>query len=164
MSDDLFTPESALQEITFLVPGEVRGKNDPRARIVDGVNKTTGAAYKFVSHYTDGKTRSYEAKIGSYGMVAKGQVRWNLSKRPIRLDVVATFLIPKSYPKKKHATLPGTAYAGKPDCDNILKCVGDGLSSILFEDDKQISVITLTKRYATSAEGEGLFIKVSECG
>lgn len=149
------------KEITFFIPGEVRGKNDPRSRVVDGVS-AAGKAYKFVHHYTDSKTRNYEAKIGSYAMQAKGQVGWAITSAPLAIEIVAYTLVPKSYSKKRRAELEGAPCPQKPDADNLCKCVGDGLRGVLLEDDKQLCSVTIKKLYARPFQPEGVFVRVTE--
>jgi Holliday junction resolvase RusA-like endonuclease len=38
-------------------------------------------------------------------------------------------------------------HTGKPDGDNMLKAVGDGLNGIAFKDDSQIVCAKVTKQY-----------------
>jgi Holliday junction resolvase RusA-like endonuclease len=157
--------EPQRKPLRFHVPGEVRGKNDPRSRIVEGVRKDTGEAYKFVSHYTDKKTRSVEAKIGQYAMKAKGEARWDLVEdRPLRVEIIAIFNVPASWSKKKTAAAQGAPATCKPDGDNISKSFGDACQGILFKDDKQIADTRIIKLYAQPGQGEGLYITVSELG
>lgn len=160
---DLFEPKPERREIVIHVPGEVRGKNDPRSRVVSGT-KADGTAYNFVHHYTDSKTRNYESKIGNYAMQAKGAAKWAMSDKPIQLKIIALFNIPKSKSKKQKALMAGAGHTQKPDTDNIQKCVGDGMRGIILVDDKQIWDARVIKRYVKEGESEGLYIRVIECG
>lgn len=160
---DLFEPAQEKREIVIHVPGEVRGKNDPRSRVVHGT-RPDGSKYNFVQHYTDAKTRNYEGKIGNYAMQAKGQAKWAMSDKAIQVKILALFNIPKSKSKKQKAMMAGAPCTTKPDCDNIEKCVGDGLRGIIMVDDKQIWNLQTIKRYVKDDESEGLFIRVTECG
>lgn len=151
--------------LRFHVPGEVRGKDDPRTRIVEGVNKATGKPFRFAQHYTDSKTRNVEAKIGQYAMEAKGRARWDLVEdRPLKMEIIAVFNIPPSWPKKKQAAAVGNWAACKPDGDNISKCVGDACRAVLYKDDKQIADTRIVKKYAEPGEAEGLYITVTVLG
>ena len=67
-------------------------------------------------------------------------------------------------PKKKQAAV----YAGeikptvKPDIDNIVKIVLDGLNGVAFTDDKQVIEIQAQKCYVFDDEQEGVFVDVKE--
>lgn len=163
MTDLLSPVAKPLQSIYFIVPGEVRGKKASLSRIVQGTNKETGKPYQFTSHYTDAKTRSYEAKIGYYAMEAKGRERWNISDKPLRVYLEARFKIPESYSNKRKLELTGAKYAQKPDADNLCKCWADGCAAVLFNDDKQVCEILIVKRYVDDKHPEGLYVKVEEC-
>lgn len=73
--------------------------------------------------------------------------------RPMCLEVVAFFEIPKSHRK----TIPGNYHAVKPDGDNILKSVGDAL----FHNDQMLVYQTVTKFWA-GAEGAHIKMTLSE--
>lgn len=164
MGDQASLELEARPPLRFHVPGEVRGKNDPRSRIVEG-KKADGTPYKFVSHYTDKKTRSVEAKIGQYAMTAKGAARWDMVEdRPLRVEIIAVFNIPESWSKKKTAAAEGSFATCKPDGDNISKSFGDACQGILFKDDKQVSDTRITKMYAKPGQSEGLYITVTVIG
>lgn len=60
--------------------------------------------------------------------------------RPTKLDVIATFAIPKS---RQKTVKPDDWHTVTPDTDNILKAVGDAL----FENDQMIVDSTILKRW-----------------
>jgi Holliday junction resolvase RusA-like endonuclease len=124
----------------FVVPGLPQGKG--RARFGNG------------RAYTPAKTVAYEGLIAMAGQEAmKGRP---LIEGPVYMLVNAFFPIPKSWSKaKREAALTGTAWhTGKPDGDNILKAVGDGLNQVVFKDDSQVAFAKITKRYAETARVE----------
>lgn len=57
----------------------------------------------------------------------------------VRMDVYATFRMPKSWSAKKHAGMSGTPCLKKPDGDNVYKLVGDALNGLAYADDSQVS-------------------------
>lgn len=59
--------------------------------------------------------------------------------------------LPKTYEKP---------HIKKPDLDNLIKSVVDGLSGILFEDDKQIVALHASKRYARGKEPPGCWVQI----
>jgi Holliday junction resolvase RusA-like endonuclease len=126
--------------LIFVVPGLPQGKG--RARFGNG------------RAYTPAKTVAYEGLIALAGQEAmKGRP---LLEGPIYLLVNAYFPIPKSWSKRKRdeALALGAWHTGKPDGDNILKAVGDGLNEIMYQDDSQIAFAKITKRYDTTARLE----------
>ena len=46
----------------------------------------------------------------------------------------------------------GTHHTNKPDCDNVSKFVGDCLSGIAFQDDKQIVDLSVRKLWVTGPD------------
>lgn len=117
----------------FMVPGVPQGK--ARARFGNGRT------------YTPAKTVAYEGLIALAGQQAmEGR---DLLEGPVYMVVNAFFPIPKSWSKKKRQQAQQTLawHIGKPDGDNILKAVGDGLNGVVFKDDSQIAFAKVTKQY-----------------
>jgi Holliday junction resolvase RusA-like endonuclease len=90
--------------------------------------------------------------------------RYGVSDKPIAVEITAFYLVPKSWSKKKQAA----TYAGeikptvKPDIDNIVKIVLDGLNGVAFTDDKQVIEIQAQKCYVFDDEQEGVYVDVKE--
>lgn len=137
--------------IHFKVQGEPRGKGRPRA-------SKQGA---FIRVYTDDKTASYENLIKLSYIEAK-QEKY-LNKEPLKAYVKIYQGIPKSASKKqKSKMLNGEIRpTKKPDIDNVLKCVFDGLNAVAFSDDTQIIETTARKFYSESPHVE-IFIYTLE--
>lgn len=111
----------------FTVPGIPQGKGRPR------FVRATGRAY------TPQKTKSYEVLV-------RLACRWHGApvEGPLKAVVTATFLKPKSRSKKRaEATIWHT---GKPDADNIVKCL-DALNGVLWVDDSQLAIVSVEKCY-----------------
>jgi Holliday junction resolvase RusA-like endonuclease len=128
------------EALIFVVPGLPQGKG--RARFGNG------------RAYTPAKTVAYEGLIALAGQEAmKGR---ELLEGPVYLLVNAFFPFPKSWSRRKRddAITFGSWHTSKPDGDNILKAVGDGLNEIIFKDDSQIAYAKVTKRYDTTARLE----------
>jgi Holliday junction resolvase RusA-like endonuclease len=70
--------------------------------------------------------------------------------------IYVTFAVPESYSKKRlEACLSGTEkHTKKPDLDNVVKCVIDGMDKIVFDNDSQITSIHATKVYGEIAKVE----------
>ena len=135
-------------QIFFTVP-QVSGKGRPRF----------ARQGTFVKTYTDAKTLTYEKSIQTYAKQAMG------STSPL-IGAVAAYLhigipIPPSYSKTRQiACINGDERpTKKPDIDNIVKAVLDGMNGIVYLDDKQVVDLHLTKVYSLS---EGIDIMVKE--
>lgn len=101
-----------------------------------------------VRHFTDAKTRSYEAQIGFAAKLAmRGQP---LLSGPVSAVMTFSLPIPASWPHRKaqDASLGLTLPTVAPDLDNLAKAVLDGCNGVVFEDDKQVVYLEATKRYA----------------
>ena len=135
-------------QIFFTVP-QVSGKGRPRF----------ARQGTFVKTYTDAKTLTYEKSIQTYAKKAMG------STSPL-IGAVAAYLhigvpIPPSYSKtRQKACINGLERpTKKPDIDNIVKAVLDGMNGIVYLDDKQVVDLHLTKVYSSK---EGIDIMVKE--
>jgi len=129
--------------VSILLPGDPRGKGRPRFRIVKPKFKP-----QFVSVYTDRETEDYENALKDEGKAA-----W-LPRQPLEgaltCFVEAFMPIPASWSNKKRAAASaGSIFpTGKPDGDNIAKCVGDALNKIIWVDDSQIIMWQCLKLYS----------------
>ena len=123
--------------ITFEIPGEPHGKGRPRFRKFGN----------FVSTYNDKKTQSYEALVKQCAKEAFGSNE--ILETPINLYLYIKLPIPKSYSKKRtEACLNGSEKpAKKPDIDNVLKSVMDGLNGVIYKDDNQVVNVHMKKTY-----------------
>lgn len=110
-----------MDEVVFTVPGQPVAKGRPRF----GKGRV----------YTPEKTSNYEKLIR--------QVSWiNFRKPfdgPIRVEIIATFEVPKSLSKKRAAERMHRHHTQKPDADNVQKAILDGMAGIAFHDDSQVA-------------------------
>lgn len=125
-----------MEKTVFTVYGDPIGKARPRW---------------FRGHmYTPKKTRMYEEKIRESFREEGGK------KFPdecyIGVKVICYYKIPKSASgKKKEEMNTGILRpVKKPDIDNVLKCVLDGLNGTAYEDDKQVVRCSISKHYGFS--------------
>jgi len=123
--------------ISFEILGYPKGKGRPR--FGNGVT------------YTPEDTREYERYVKACYLKRAGSV--NLTEKPIKMQILVTYPIPKSFSKAKWAAaeLGKIKPTKKPDCDNIIKIICDALNLVAYKDDKQIVEITCVKRYGTEA-------------
>lgn len=131
----------------FVIPGPPVGKARPR------FSRKSGTVY------TPTKTVLYERKISKAYKAEGGE------KYPggcyVRVQIRAYFPIPKLWSRaKKELALSGDIRPGKkPDVDNIIKIVLDGLNGIAYDDDKQVVYASCKKMYGTAGE---IWVSVEE--
>ncbi len=127
----------------LIIEGEPVAKMAPHSRLV----KTKGGK-EFVTHYTPKKNRQYETAVRDGAAVA-----W--AKAPlvdVQITLLATFyrVVPDSFSKiKRQLALDDVIRpTTKPDYDNLLKSLCDGIKGVVFHDDNLIVEATAIKRYA----------------
>lgn len=100
-----------------------------------------------IAHYTPRKTVQYENLVRFSAQQVIGQS--SILVGPIALKVSAYMTIPKSWAKsKKEESNAGKVLpTSRPDLDNIVKSVKDGLNGIAWLDDAQVTTIVASKRY-----------------
>lgn len=99
--------------------------------------------------YTPAKTKTYEEEVAILGKSAMNGLEPLTT--PIAVFVYATFPIPESYSKKRReACLNGSErHVKRPDLDNVVKAITDGLNGVVYHDDSQIVSLHATKVYGT---------------
>ena len=116
----------------FTIPGIPAAKGRPRFLSRGG----------FIRAYTDQKTVAYEALVGLYAQ----QAGIEPVKGPIAVTIRA-FWPSKGAPRKR-TPRPEAWRVGRPDLDNVIKAILDGLEGIAFDNDSQVVVIAADKRHA----------------
>ena len=130
--------------IAFTIPGQPVPKGRPRACIRGGK----------VATYTPDNTARYEnlvklaAQEAMKGLPPIGGA--------VALEVKVFLAVPASWPKKKQAeAVAGTVRpSGRPDADNLLKSLADGMNGVVFADDAQVTSCLVQKRYDTAPRVE----------
>lgn len=132
----------------FIVDGKPQGKQRPR---FSRLSRTV---------YTPAKTAKYEKQIAKAYTDSGG--RCIPADCYVSVNVSAFFPVPKSYSKKKREDCLERRLRPdkKPDMDNILKVVLDGLNRAAYEDDKQV-VELIGRKYYTESDGY-LWVSVRE--
>ncbi len=103
----------------------------------------------YLRMYTPAETQHEEA------MVAKAY-QGDLYEGPVRLEVHVFRALPKSRPKRVKSE-PDTY---KPDLDNIVKAVMDGLNTVAYADDSQVVEIVAIKHERERREQEKILFGV----
>lgn len=150
----------------FTVVGEPRGKERPRHRVV--MPKRGGKP--FVTTYTPESTTSYERQVFLETIPIRRKI--GMITGPVRISILIGMPIPKSYTKaRQHAIRHGfEAHTGKPDIDNVVKAVLDGLVRSagtgdlrehvgLLRDDTQVVQLNVIKDFTDEPR---VFVRVTE--
>lgn len=106
--------------------------------------------------YTPKTTLDAEARIRSAFISEVGET--DPTDKPIVLEVAFFYEPPKSWSKIKRASAMLTPKVSRPDVDNLVKTVMDGLNGVAWVDDSQVCYIKAMKYYA---EADKTSIKVS---
>lgn len=107
---------------TFEIPGKPFAKQRPR------FNSRSRRSY------TPQATVSFENTVRQYASDNFAEP----IEGPVRVTVRATFEPAKSWSKKKTAEHLNRPHTQKPDGDNIIKAILDGMNRIAYADDAQV--------------------------
>lgn len=98
--------------------------------------------------YTPAGTRSYEILVGRMATLAmRGHEPFTGA---LHLEMKAHFQIPISWPQSRRTdAINGLVKPiGKPDLDNIIKSLTDGMQNIVYRDDAAIVSVNCSKVYS----------------
>ena len=125
-------------QVSFTVLGEPRGKGRPRATVRGG----------FAKVYTPNDTVVYENLIRVEYERQCGGAFFDKG-RPVEMDIVAVYGIPRSASKKKVAMMQSGEIRPlkKVDSSNLLKAVEDSLNGVAYHDDVQIVETHVSRFY-----------------
>lgn len=122
--------------VTFTIPGKPFAKQRPR------FSRKSGRAF------TPEETVSFERTVG---IIANAHFPKPI-EGPVRLTVIATFAPPASWSRKKVADTLHRHHTQRPDIDNCIKAIADGLNLIAWADDGQVAEIVARKVWGTTAQ------------
>lgn len=131
----------SLQSITFFVPGQPVAKGRPIAGRGFGGRTTLR---------TPEKTVAYEGLVAhACAQAMEGAPPFS---GPLELSLQINVQIPASWSKKRQqAAQDGDiAPTKKPDLDNIVKALCDGMNGVAYADDAQIVQMSVRKVYSTT--------------
>lgn len=124
--------------VTFTIPGKPFAKQRAKATAFGGHARM----------YTPGATVKFEATVRDIALQHFPQPLAGA----VRLIVVATFVPPKSWSKRKVAEHLHRPHAQKPDLDNCLKAISDGLNRVAFADDSQVAAVECRKVWGVTEQ------------
>ena len=131
----------------FEMLGSIVGKARPR------MNTRTGRAY------TPTKTKNYEYSLRQW--FCMNYPNFKPIESRVKVTIIAYFEIPKSTSKKKEAEMlnGNISPTKKPDADNIIKIVLDGMNKFAFKDDTQVTKLEIEKKYDVNPR---IYVKIEE--
>ncbi len=150
---------SGERNISFFVPGRPQQKGSTKSFR----HAKTG---KIVTMSANKNLKLWEATVRLAASEAEG---WGgITEKAVAVHVAFLFLRPKcDYGTGQNSrTLKGSApreHIKTPDLDKLARGILDGLSGVLFRDDRQVVQLWAIKQYATAGES-GAMISVKEIG
>ena len=122
--------------IQITIPGAPKVKGRPRFARIGG----------FIRAYTPKETHEAEA------FIAKCYKEQAPKKRPeydwLEIECIFHIPIPENNSQKKKQDMEGAPCVKRPDIDNYLKLILDGLNGVAWEDDNAIASIKAEKKYS----------------
>ena len=100
--------------------------------------------------YTPSKTTNFEKLVGYMWKLKYKDFKFTTA---IKVECVFCYKLPKS------AKGVLKDFVRRPDIDNLVKSILDGLNQVAFEDDKQITELYAKKMYADS---DKILIKIND--
>ena len=139
------------EKLKVIVPGTPKGKDRPRANFYQ----------KRI--FTPKATTDYEEEVAKAWFNSNYDAYFN--NEPLRVNITAFFKIPTSYTKKRvQAIYNGSeSVTKKPDIDNIIKIILDGLNGVAYSDDKQVIEVAGFKKYIIDGTDERVEVELYEC-
>jgi len=143
--------------IRITIPIEPKAQARTHQRVI-----RTKAGKMVPIHYKTKPQRLSENKLIAYLVAEKNRQGFEPLTGAIALSVAAYLPIPQSWSKKRRSMalagdiLPTT----KPDCSNLAKNLEDCAAGILYQDDKQIISLSISKQYNENPRWE---ITLNEC-
>lgn len=113
--------------------------------VAKGRPRATGCG-GYVRMFTPQKTQQFESEVAEMYAEMGGKKH----SGPLEIEV-RFYFAPNKSETKKNRTLMLTGeilHTKKPDVDNCIKSLMDGLNGVAYDDDSQIVKITATKSYA----------------
>lgn len=100
-----------------------------------------------VQSFTPKRNMAFEAHIRAIGAVAMAKAGMAPTPDAVHAEISFERVIPKSWPKKKALAMRGMPITGRPDLDNLVKAILDALNEVAYEDDAQVSDLSVSRRW-----------------
>ncbi len=141
--------------IQFTIDGQPQRKERPRF----------SRCCNYVRTYTPKQTKDYEQHVRECYLNQVGSEKMIVEK-PLSMEVVAFYQIPKSWSKKKQRIANSRSIypTNRIDVDNVAKVVMDALNGIAYSDDHFIVDLKIRKLYAYEPRIEVSIFELEQMG
>lgn len=123
---------------SFTFYGEAVAKGRPRATSIGGRARV----------YTPARTSAFEGKVRAVARDAMARLGAVPTPDAVKVEIAFERELPKSWSRSKKAGLRGQPITSGADIDNQVKAILDALNGIVWEDDVQVSDISVSRRWA----------------
>ncbi len=147
----------------FTYYGEAIAKGRPRSRAFK-----VGAQIRTTT-YTPHRTAVFEGKVKAIAAGVMANAGAVPTPDACRVEIAFEKSMPKSWPKKRVLAMRGEPVTSGADIDNQAKAILDALNGVVFEDDKQVSDLSVSRRWGETdnfrimvsiADGPGVLAEV----
>jgi crossover junction endodeoxyribonuclease RusA len=143
-----------------------------------GAPATKGSGRAYTYRKPDGGTgvridhdnptlRAWETRARAEAVAARIRANEPLIMRPKGVHLTAVFRLPRplkySTPRYQAGRLFAPPHTTRPDCDKLLRALGDALRGAVYEDDAQVVTLSIGKRYCDIGEEWGVSVTVERC-
>jgi len=126
-----------MPEALIVIPGQPKSKGRPR--------------FARGRVFTPASTLQYERLVAA----AAREVISEPITGNVQVDILAVYQVPKSWAKALQASARrGDIMPTRPDIDNVIKIILDGMNEVAYLDDQQVHMISAEKRYGDLARVE----------
>lgn len=146
MKSALRMPGYVAREVAFFIPGPAVAKARARTFFAKNLGRIVSA--------TPERTKRYESEVKLFAAQAM---------RGAALLAGAVELSLTEHRKKPAGARRGQVWpTTRPDVDNVLKSIKDGLNGVVYADDSQVVRVVAEKRYALPGAQLGVEVLVRE--
>ena len=126
-----------MPDALIVIPGQPKSKGRPR--------------FARGRVFTPATTLQYERLVAA----AAREVISEPITGNVQVDIIAVYQVPKSWAKAQQAAAArGDIMPTRPDIDNVIKIILDGMNEVAYLDDQQVHMISAEKRYGDLARVE----------
>ena len=137
-----------MPRLEFWVMGVAAPKGSTKSFPIPRANGTMGVA----TMNANPKTKEWQARVATEAQRAVIEQNFQYIVKENEVHVSAEFYLPRPKSRKNKG------FFVKPDLDKLARALLDGLTKIVFEDDSQVTVLSVGKAYAKDGEGPGVMI------
>lgn len=124
--------------VAFTFYGVAVPKKRPRVTMVGG----------YARAYTPKVTAAFEGKVRAVAAEAMIRAGADVCPDAVLVELAFDQKMPKSWSRKKKLALRGEPVVTQSDTDNLAKAVLDALNGVVWEDDRQVSDLRVSRRWA----------------